>query len=98
MSIKTFELSKALIFFSMDLPTGTGDHENYLEDSKDAYQIGTDKLHCSSCEKKAVMVRSKRTHIPWYALTPYKLVFSKPIPNYYYMDINYTKVLLPKYG
>ena len=82
----------------MDLPTGTGDHENYLEDSTDAYQIGTDKSHCSSCQKKAVMVRGKRNHKPWYALTPYKLVFSQPIPDYYYMDIHYTRVLLPTYG
>ena len=85
----------------MDTPeSGSGDHENYLKDSKDAYDIkdnGKIKEFCN-CEKKAVVIRQKVTHRPWYSLAEFNLVFSKPIPRYQYMSTDYEKSLNPSYG
>ena len=78
--------------FSIDTPDGTGDHENYLKDSKEAYQIDDSERvesKYTDCEKKAVMVRSKFGHMPWYGLKGYNLVFSNPAPDrYVYMPQN----------
>ena len=96
-----FESSKISIN-SIDTPEGTGDHENYLQEAKEAYQIDDSEnveFKYTDCEKKAVMVRQKFGHLPWYSLSGYRLVFSKPAPDrYVFMPKNYTRTLRPDYG
>ena len=88
--------------FSIDTPQGTGDHENYLKDERKGYRLKADgsiEFQYNDCEKKAVMVRAKNGHKPWYALSEYKLIFSNPATDrYVYMPKDYTRTLRPHYG
>ena len=49
-----------LLIFSIDNCDNTGDHENYFEESTDAYDIGGTKY--TDCIKKAVRYRSREEH------------------------------------
>ena len=64
-----------------DSPIGTGDHEHYFY-----YLNGKNRLEVldpdgniySNCHKKAIHVRKKETHEPWWDLSSsYTLLFSK---------------------
>ena len=48
--------------FSIDDCDGTGDHENYFNDTTDAYEFDGKKY--TNCRKKAVSYRSKYEHLP----------------------------------
>ena len=90
----------------MDNPQGTGDHENYLKNTE-AYDIDGSKY--GKCRKKAVNIRSRNMHEPWYSLSgiydDVTLLFSRN-SRYYSAsvlesspdDISYTRTLSPKYG
>ena len=53
--------------FSYDDPDGTGDHENYMSKSNEIFALDGTKY--SQCEKKALHIRSRNSHEPWYGLT-----------------------------
>ena len=48
------------LIFSIDNCDNTGDHENFFDDSTDAYEIDGTKY--TNCVKKAVRYRSKYEH------------------------------------
>ena len=49
-----------LLIFSIDNCDNTGDHENFFDDSTDAYEIDGTKY--TNCIKKAVRYRSREEH------------------------------------
>ena len=90
----------------MDNPQGTGDHENYLKKTN-AFSLDGEKYE--KCQKKAVHIRTKYLHEPWYSLRgiypDITLLFSKnskystiPRPGAPTGDISYTRTLSPDYG
>ena len=48
------------LLFSIDDCDNTGDHENYFDDSTDAYEI--DGTQYTNCKKTAVRYRSREEH------------------------------------
>ena len=48
------------LIFSIDNCDNTGDHENFFDDSTDAYEIDGTKY--TNCAKKAVRYRSREEH------------------------------------
>lgn len=93
------------LYTSVDTPDGTGDHENYFQRSTDVFELNGS--HFKKCKKKAVHIRSRSKHEPWYSLSgiysDIVFLFSKDgkytrrvldSPD----DINYTRVLSPDYG
>ena len=49
-----------MLIFSIDNCDNTGDHENFFDDSTDAYEIDGTKY--TNCAKKAVRYRSREEH------------------------------------
>ena len=96
---------KDAILLSLDNPGGTGDHENYLKKT-DAFLLSGEKFE--RCQKKAVNIRTKYAHEPWYSLSgiypDITLLFSKDskyTSNPLHAkseDIFYTRTLSSDYG
>ena len=92
------------LYTSVDKPDGTGDHENYFQQSKDVYELNGSKY--TKCKKKAVHIRSRSKHEPWYSLSGIysDIIFLFSKNNVYREtidspdDISYTRVLSPDYG
>ena len=92
------------LYTSVDNPGGTGDHENYFPQSTDVYELDGSKYR--KCGKKAVHIRSKNKHEPWYSLSGIYsdiiFLFSKnnryTIEAQFSDDIKYTRALNPDYG
>ena len=88
--------------FSIDTPSGTGDHENYFNREKRVLEFDGTKVY-ENCEKKAAVVREKYTHTLWFS-TDFIFLFSnhtKFTSNENEVDLNddrYTRVLDPGYG
>jgi len=92
----------------LDNPQGTGDHENFFKKTE-AFSLGGQKYE--KCQKKAVHIRTRYMHVPWYSLSgiypDITLLFSK---NSKYFtdpsdpldsnpgDISYTRTLSSDYG
>ena len=53
--------------FSVDDTDGTGDHENYLVETKTVFAL--DGIEYGDCKKIAVHIRSRSRHEPWYGLS-----------------------------
>ena len=62
------------IDFSIDSPDGTGDHENYFVETKDAYEL--DGTHYTDCRKIAVNIRSKYGQKLWTAINDFTFLYS----------------------
>ena len=90
--------------------SSSGDHENYfnfLKFEKNKGTIARDLTgdEFTECEKKAVYVRSREEHKPWFAYAvDYTFLFSKQ-SKYYHADKvqfthfpSYTKTFRPEYG
>ena len=96
-------MQKDSIIFSIDTPSGTGDHENYF--SRKERVLEFDGLNVfKKCVKKAALVREKSTHVPWFT-TDFIFLFSndtKFYSNEKQIDSNkidgYTRALHPEYG
>ena len=93
------------LYSSVDEPDGTGDHENYFQQSTDVFDLNGAQY--GNCVKKAVHIRSKNKHEPWFSLSgiysDIVFLFSKDgkyttrvsdSPH----EIKYTRVLNPDYG
>ena len=94
--------------YSLDSPTGNGDHENFFKDTRITYELNGSTYR--KCEKIAMMIRSKEEMLPWYELDN-TILFSNR-GKYYWADIkdknldfyenksatNYFKLPTTKYG
>ena len=88
-----------MLNFSIDNYDNTGDHENYFDDSTDAYEIDGTKY--TNCIKKAVRYRSKYEHKLISSLT--KVLFLL-FDGYNYFPVDNTRlsntngILNPKFS
>ena len=76
-----------LMYMSADKPSGTGDHEHYGYYKRDDILIVYDQegQAWQNCKKRAILVRERKTHLPWWNLSSYyTLLFSKD--KKYYTD------------
>ena len=69
-------------YMNADHPNGTGDHEHYFfyinGDHNRLRVYDSDGQAYTNCKKKAIHVREKGSHVPWWTLaTSYTLLFSK---------------------
>ena len=69
-------------YMNADHPNGTGDHEHYMYyingDHDRLTVYGSDGQAYTNCKKKAIHVREKDSHVPWWTLaTSYTLLFSQ---------------------
>ena len=67
-------------YMSADEPTGTGDHEHYGYYKRDDNLIVYDQegQAWQKCKKKAILIRGRQTHLPWWHLSSnFTLLFSK---------------------
>ena len=92
---------------SVDNTDGTGDHENYLVKAEEVFELdGTEYRNCS---KKAVHIRSRSRHEPWYGLSGIysniiflfskrsKFFLTSPI-KHWHTAVHYKRSLSAEYG
>ena len=93
------------LYTSVDKPDGTGDHENYFQQSSDVFELNGSQFR--DCKKKAIHIRSRIKHEPWYSLSGIysDIVFLFSKDGKYttrVLDspdaIKYTRVVNPEYG
>ena len=87
------------LLFSIDDCDNTGDHENYFDDSTDAYEI--DGTQYTNCTKTAVRYRSRETHIFLSSLTNIKFLLydgSKYTPVDHEQLSKKKEILNPKFS
>ena len=93
------------LYISEDTEHGTGDHENYFK-RREVYKMiqwndGKKELvQYSNCLKKAMHLRTKNGHIPWYSIDYIEFIFSR---NSEYFsnalsDLKYPNPLNPNFG
>ena len=100
-------------FFSLDDPSGSGDHENIYGSAQDYFEkiYDSNGKVFSGCVKKAVNIREIQSHIPWHSLSNNPIVFSDlDAKNTKFSEmtesdlvevrnsIRYTKAVNPSYG
>ena len=104
-------------YMSADNPDNTGDHEHYsyylTEQNKKLIVYGSDGQAYENCIKKAIHVRERLTHIPWWTLAiNYTILFSDVEKTFYNKgehtavettkyqtdDVTYQTTLKPNYG
>ena len=68
-----FKLNFSTIF-SIDTPSGTGDHENYFHRKERVLDIDGKSVF-EKCKKKAAVIRERITHMQWFA-TDFTFLFS----------------------
>ena len=78
----TIKTGWTVFYMNTDHPNGTGDHEHYfyyVDGDHDRLTVyDSDGQAYSDCTKKAIHVREKDSHVPWWTLaTSYTLLFSK---------------------
>jgi len=75
-------------FTNTDTPKGTGDHEHYFnfigDSNLDILKVyDSSGLEYTGCVKKAIHIRERRTHSPWWKLkNSYTLLFSENGSHY----------------
>ena len=86
--------------FSVDDTDGTGDHENYLVETKTVFAL--DGIEYGDCKKIAVHIRSRSRHEPWYGLSgKYSdiiFLFSERTKNETSVHVGYTRSLHADFG
>ena len=111
--MRIFEISNNTIF-SIDSPSGTGDHENYFHKAEKVLDMDGVKVF-NVCSKIAATVRTMNVHLPWHS-SGFTFLFSKESKFYSSGQeiaieeikpnnadevasvIEYTRALDPKYG
>ena len=95
--------------FSIDTPSGTGDHENYFHRIERVLEIDGGGVYTyEKCKKKAAVIRERITHMQWFA-TDFTFLFSNETNfglDWHYdekvVDTNemdrYSRALHPDYG
>ena len=68
------EISNNTIF-SIDSPSGTGDHENYFHKEENVLDMDGVKVF-NDCSKIAATVRTMNVHLPWHS-SGFTFLFSK---------------------
>ena len=79
--------TRKLFIFSLDTPSGTGDHENFFADTPNIYELNGAEYR--ECKKIAMKIRSTVEKKLWFALD-YTIIFSiegSSRTKYYYADI-----------
>ena len=96
--------------FSLDTPSGTGDHENYFEFDQVEPVCEADGVCYKKCFRRAVHIREIETQVPWYGSGENTLIFSdstKMITKFYkslenmkdaLKSIDYKRVVNSTYG
>ena len=101
-------------YMNTDDPEGTGDHEHYSyyltkEDNR-LIVYGSDGQAYEDCTKKAIHIRERLTHSPWWKLAiNYTILFSDSGKTYYSegehseeeskkLQTTYQTTLKPNYG
>ena len=74
------EISNNTIF-SIDSPSGTGDHENYFHKAEKVLDMDGVKVF-KECTKIAATVRTMNVHLPWHS-SGFTFLFSKQSKFYY---------------
>ena len=72
--------------FSLDTPSGTGDHENYFDFDQEEPVCEANGVCYKECFRRAVHIREIETQVPWYGSRENTLIFSdstKMITKFY---------------
>ena len=88
--------------FSIDNPSGTGDHENYFHRKERVLEFDGINVY-KKCDKKAAVIREDGTHMPWFT-TDFIFVFSNDTDWFSEKIVDpdeidgYTRALHPDFG